>query len=134
MSGVTSKSEEGQFLHCFGTELLNHFHLEHGQGHSFCQEGRVFRRMEYSGNIDLMTVAYHGHVGSGFNLRDRAMHVYSEAARVLEFKAACDSPTLTPEQQLEELARLMDDSHASCRCVRGPSFVHFVTPQGRQLY
>ncbi|KAK9909559.1 hypothetical protein WJX75_004129 [Coccomyxa subellipsoidea] len=59
--------------------------------------------------------AAHDRDVGGFNLRDRAMHVYSEAARVLEFKAACDSPTLTSEQQLEELARLMDDSHASCR-------------------
>ncbi|BDA42361.1 N-acetylgalactosamine kinase [Coccomyxa sp. Obi] len=50
----------------------------------------------------------------GFKLRDRALHVFSEAARVPEFKAACDS-NAPADQKLLELARLMDLSHASCR-------------------
>lgn len=61
-------------------------------------------------------------VHAGFKLRDRALHVFSEAARVPEFKEACDSKAHA-DQKLLELARLMDLSHASCRCAEssGPS-------------
>ncbi|GFO03021.1 N-acetylgalactosamine kinase [Plakobranchus ocellatus] len=47
-----------------------------------------------------------------FLLYQRATHVYSEAKRVLAFKSVCDSQ---PPDALEQLGRLMDESHASCR-------------------
>nr|XP_020645734.1 N-acetylgalactosamine kinase isoform X2 [Pogona vitticeps] len=47
-----------------------------------------------------------------FKLYQRAKHVYSEAARVLEFKKIC---TEAPEDALRRLGDLMNQSHASCR-------------------
>ncbi|XP_072527201.1 N-acetylgalactosamine kinase [Salminus brasiliensis] len=47
-----------------------------------------------------------------FRLFQRAKHVYSEAARVLQFKAVCDS---SPDGAILQLGDLMNQSHASCR-------------------
>uniref|UniRef100_A0A672SMC6 N-acetylgalactosamine kinase n=1 Tax=Sinocyclocheilus grahami TaxID=75366 RepID=A0A672SMC6_SINGR len=47
-----------------------------------------------------------------FKLYQRARHVYSEAAHVLQFKAACDS---SPANAVAQLGDLMNRSHASCR-------------------
>lgn len=47
-----------------------------------------------------------------FKLYQRARHVYSEAARVLQFKAVCDSASSDAVLQLGEL---MNQSHSSCR-------------------
>ncbi|XP_043083640.1 N-acetylgalactosamine kinase [Puntigrus tetrazona] len=47
-----------------------------------------------------------------FKLYQRARHVYGEAARVLQFKAVCDSSPVTAVAQLGDL---MNQSHASCR-------------------
>ncbi|CAL1526421.1 unnamed protein product [Lymnaea stagnalis] len=47
-----------------------------------------------------------------FCLYKRATHVYSEAKRVLQFKTICDEQ---PEDALQLLGKLMDESHASCR-------------------
>lgn len=47
-----------------------------------------------------------------FKLHDRALHVYSEANRVLKFKAICDQQ---PPGALELLGNLMFESHESCR-------------------
>ena len=44
-----------------------------------------------------------------FKLFQRALHVYSEAGRVYQFKSACDE-----KKNLEELGKLMFDSHDSC--------------------
>ncbi len=44
-----------------------------------------------------------------FKLHQRALHVYSEAGRVYEYKNACDT-----KKPLEELGQLMFDSHYSC--------------------
>lgn len=48
-----------------------------------------------------------------FKLKQRAKHVYSEAARVFEFDEVCRSAT--GENALQKLGQLMDDSHGSCR-------------------
>ncbi|KAF8366265.1 tag-96 [Pristionchus pacificus] len=45
---------------------------------------------------------------SSFTIRARAIHVYSEALRVQLFKVACFS------EDINEMARLMNDSHSSC--------------------
>lgn len=53
------------------------------------------------------------HLESGFRLRRRAAHVYSEAGRVYAFRDACacaDAAAATAE-----LGRLMSASHRSCR-------------------
>ncbi|XP_039551081.1 N-acetylgalactosamine kinase-like isoform X2 [Pimephales promelas] len=47
-----------------------------------------------------------------FKLYQRARHVYGEAARVLQFKAVCDS---SPANGVAQLGELMNRSHASCR-------------------
>ena len=46
-----------------------------------------------------------------FELKKRTMHVYSESLRVLQFKMATENPLVT----MEELGKLMSESHASCR-------------------
>ena len=53
----------------------------------------------------------------GFFLRDRAVHVFEEAARVERFRDACrgQAAGAGAAPTLEELGRLMDASHASCR-------------------
>jgi len=48
-----------------------------------------------------------------FHLRSRALHVFSEAERVLKFKAVCDRGSHS--ESLCELGRLMYASHESCR-------------------
>ena len=55
----------------------------------------------------------------GFRLRQRALHVYSEKERVPLFKQICDS-SVPAEDKTEQLARLMNDSQASCRCLTSP--------------
>eukprot|EP00879_Flechtneria_rotunda_P021739 GHRR01022923.1.p1 GENE.GHRR01022923.1~~GHRR01022923.1.p1 ORF type:complete len:434 (+),score=135.31 GHRR01022923.1:308-1609(+) len=49
----------------------------------------------------------------GFRLRDRALHVYSEAGRVYAFRNVCES-NATTEEKLAALGKLMDASHSSC--------------------
>lgn len=46
-----------------------------------------------------------------FELKKRAMHVYSESFRVIQFKMATENSSVT----IEELGKLMSESHASCR-------------------
>ncbi|XP_065797907.1 N-acetylgalactosamine kinase isoform X1 [Muntiacus reevesi] len=47
-----------------------------------------------------------------FKLYQRAKHVYSEAARVLQFKKICEE---TPDNMVQLLGELMNQSHMSCR-------------------
>ncbi|XP_053321119.1 N-acetylgalactosamine kinase [Spea bombifrons] len=49
---------------------------------------------------------------STFKLYQRAKHVYSEAARVLDFKKVCDE---APANALQLLGDLMNQSHLSCK-------------------
>lgn len=63
---------------------------------------------------DPTSVAVLEHRGDkGFKLRDRATHVFSEAARVFAFQAACAGAG--GDTTLGALGALMDASHASCR-------------------
>uniref|UniRef100_A0A383V891 Galactokinase n=1 Tax=Tetradesmus obliquus TaxID=3088 RepID=A0A383V891_TETOB len=66
----------------------------------------------YEGNASALRVL--GVVGpEGFRLRDRALHVYSEAGRVYGFRDVCKSDAAA-EDKLSQLGSLMDASHASC--------------------
>ncbi|XP_008267252.1 N-acetylgalactosamine kinase isoform X3 [Oryctolagus cuniculus] len=47
-----------------------------------------------------------------FKLYQRAKHVYSEAARVLQFKKICEE---APDNVVQQLGELMNQSHRSCR-------------------
>ncbi|XP_004835490.1 N-acetylgalactosamine kinase isoform X2 [Heterocephalus glaber] len=47
-----------------------------------------------------------------FKLYQRAKHVYSEAARVLQFRKVCED---SPEDAVAQLGELMNQSHRSCR-------------------
>ncbi|XP_047622355.1 N-acetylgalactosamine kinase isoform X6 [Phacochoerus africanus] len=47
-----------------------------------------------------------------FKLYQRAKHVYSEAARVLQFKKICEE---APDDMVQLLGELMNQSHVSCR-------------------
>ena len=51
-----------------------------------------------------------------YRLRDRAQHVYQEAALVPRFRGVCNDGALDADAKLAALAELMDASHASCRC------------------
>ncbi len=53
-----------------------------------------------------------------YRLRDRAQHVYQEAALVPRFRGVCNDGALDADAKLAALAELMDASHASCRCGR----------------
>jgi len=48
-----------------------------------------------------------------FRLQSRALHVFSEADRVLKFKVVCDRGG--DSDSLAELGQLMSASHESCR-------------------
>lgn len=50
--------------------------------------------------------------GAGFELRKRALHVFTEAQRVREFAESCCA---TPEPSVGSLGALMNASHRSCR-------------------
>lgn len=47
-----------------------------------------------------------------FDLRNRILHVFSEAQRVYDFQEAC---LLTPLKAFKKLGELMNESHESCR-------------------
>ncbi len=53
--------------------------------------------------------------GGKFKLRDRAVHVWGEAARVPAFREVCNDSAAAAADKLRRLASLMDASHASCR-------------------
>nr|XP_003705628.1 PREDICTED: N-acetylgalactosamine kinase [Megachile rotundata]XP_012146161.1 PREDICTED: N-acetylgalactosamine kinase [Megachile rotundata] len=48
-----------------------------------------------------------------FKLRQRALHVFQEAARVIEFQRVCEDSTMTEEEKLRRLGDLMCKSHES---------------------
>ncbi|GLI65895.1 hypothetical protein VaNZ11_009539 [Volvox africanus] len=56
-----------------------------------------------------------------FPLKKRAVHVYSEAQRVLEFRTVCEDASLPSSERLEKLGGLMNDSHGSCADLYGCS-------------
>jgi galactokinase len=53
-----------------------------------------------------------------FQLYKRAVHVFTEALRVLQFRDLCissaDSKSTSPEETLRQLGDLMDQSQESC--------------------
>lgn len=51
----------------------------------------------------------------GYELRKRAMHVYSEASRVKQFAKLCMDTSKTSEEKIESIGALMTASHNSCR-------------------
>ncbi|EFJ41193.1 hypothetical protein VOLCADRAFT_98854 [Volvox carteri f. nagariensis] len=57
----------------------------------------------------------------GFPLRKRAVHVFSEAQRVLDFRTVCEDVSLSPAERLTRLGGLMNDSHGSCADLYGCS-------------
>jgi galactokinase len=48
------------------------------------------------------------------HLQQRALHVFSESQRVLQFKQICADDSLSGDAKLVRLGLLMDASHASC--------------------
>jgi N-acetylgalactosamine kinase len=53
--------------------------------------------------------------GCSLKLRDRVVHVFEEADRVYRFKNTCEDQSLSKQHKIRELARLMNESHSSCR-------------------
>ena len=51
-------------------------------------------------------------VNNEFRCLQRALHVYSEAERVISFRQVCEDPTV--ENKLEKIGELMSASHRSC--------------------
>jgi galactokinase len=56
-----------------------------------------------------------------FHLQQRALHVFSESQRVLQFKQVCEDDSLSGAEKLSQLGGLMDASHASCAGLYGCS-------------
>ena len=52
---------------------------------------------------------------ASFELYKRAYHVLSEAKRVHEFKKICDQEGFHEETRVENLGKLMNESHLSCK-------------------
>ncbi|XP_017792051.1 PREDICTED: N-acetylgalactosamine kinase [Habropoda laboriosa] len=50
-----------------------------------------------------------------FKLKQRALHVYNEAARVVEFRRTSEENGMMEEEKLRQLGKLMSDSHTSLR-------------------
>ncbi|CAL7936250.1 unnamed protein product [Xylocopa violacea] len=48
-----------------------------------------------------------------FKLKQRALHVYQEAARVVEFRHISEENAITEDEKLRQLGELMSNSHAS---------------------
>ncbi|CAK9829294.1 N-acetylgalactosamine kinase [Anthophora retusa] len=48
-----------------------------------------------------------------FKLKQRALHVYNEAARVVEFRRTSVENTIMEEEKVRQLGKLMSNSHAS---------------------
>ncbi|KAG2454377.1 hypothetical protein HYH02_001400 [Chlamydomonas schloesseri] len=65
-----------------------------------------------------------------FPLRKRAVHVYTEAQRVLDFRHVCEDASLPAAERLAKLGRLMSDSHASCADLYGCSCAELDTLVG----
>ncbi|PSC75650.1 Galactokinase [Micractinium conductrix] len=66
----------------------------------------------YEGNASALRVLA---ANGSFELRKRALHVYAEKQRVPDFRDVCNSSSLSAEEKLAQLGKLMDESHASCR-------------------
>eukprot|EP00959_Pyramimonas_sp_CCMP1952_P389436 8160414-Pyramimonas_sp.AAC.2 len=72
----------------------------------------------FEGQPAMRAAAAHLAAGTGFRLRHRAQHVYSEALRVRQFQSLCEeasSGALPLDDALNELGKLMNSSHESCR-------------------
>ena len=50
-----------------------------------------------------------------FMLYERATHVFSESSRVYQFKAVCEDESITEEDKIVKLGKLMNESHFSCK-------------------
>lgn len=50
-----------------------------------------------------------------FKLRQRALHVFQEASRVLAFQKTCQAPDTVQQEKLRKLGELMSKSHSSLR-------------------
>jgi len=62
--------------------------------------------------LDSLWLSERSRKADHFKLRARALHVYSEAERVPLFKGVCDGQG---SEAMEQLGRLMYESHVSCR-------------------
>lgn len=51
---------------------------------------------------------------TAFYLYERAYHVFGEAQRVHKFKAICDDQSVEEGVKIEQLGKLMRESHTSC--------------------
>jgi galactokinase len=80
-----------------------------------------WKNMQLNQQAELGAMLYRAVKASGgvFKLRDRALHVYSEAARVPRFRDACNAEA-GADDTLRRLGDLMNASHASCRCHLDP--------------
>lgn len=78
----------------------------------FANLDQLFKSISKSNYKRLMSVT--GETGE-YKLRERALHVFEEAARVEKFKNTCQNESLSEEEKLVTLGKLMDQSHSSCR-------------------
>ena len=50
-----------------------------------------------------------------FKLKQRALHAFGEARRVMKFRALCESESSLSSDAMLDLGKLMNESHDSCR-------------------
>ena len=53
-------------------------------------------------------------VTCGYYLQDRAVHVFTEAQRVVDFHETCLATSFDDDGKLKKLGELMNESHTSC--------------------
>ena len=64
-------------------------------------------------NEDFLAAVEHASAREGFNLYNRAWHVYTEAARVYSLKRLCGDET--SKDKFAQIGEIMSESHRSCR-------------------
>ncbi|CAD7703581.1 unnamed protein product [Ostreobium quekettii] len=111
---ITASTSIDSFTTCI--EAVNE-HL-HGGEYSISEVGELvgvtLPELFSSSTSSLKVLEAKQAAGKGFKLKDRALHVYSEAKRVHDFKRVCESNEDT-SSKLKALGSLMNASHESCR-------------------
>ncbi|QDZ18267.1 galactokinase [Chloropicon primus] len=66
----------------------------------------------FKDNEDFLKAVKYGDANKGFQLYNRALHVYSEAARVYKIRQLCADDS---KDKFQSIGRLMTESHRSCK-------------------
>eukprot|EP00884_Botryococcus_braunii_P009664 jgi/Botrbrau1/1869/Bobra.146_1s0056.1 len=108
------KGPKGDVANALTAAIEEHLHEEpYSQAELEALFGETLEQF-FVGSASQLRAVHVASTLGGFKLRQRALHVISEAARVPEFREVCNG-SLPPEEKLTRLGKLMDESQASCR-------------------